>query len=117
MIKDRGILFRSYETGQKQKAPLLRPKKSIILWSKGNTEEREAAKHLLPAACQMILNLEVYRFCRSCFNHAQGRSIPPPLGKAEEKARTILLVLTDAIPVNGNGLFPFLFVWFCFLQI
>ena len=34
------------------------------------------------------------------------------MGKAEEKARTLQLVLTDAMPVNGNGLFPFLFVLF-----
>ena len=64
-----------------------------------------------------ILDLETYSFCVFSFCYTNSEPIPPPLGKAEEKARTLQLVPIDAIPVDGNGLFPFLFVWFCFLQI
>jgi len=41
MIKDRGILFRGYETEQKQKTSLLKVNFPLV---KRSTEEREAAK-------------------------------------------------------------------------
>ena len=113
MIKDRGILFRGYETEQKQKTSLLKVNFPLV---KRSTEEREAAKHLLPAACQIILNLETYSFC-FLFFYTKSEPIPSPLGKAKEKAETTQLVLADAIPADGNCLFPFLFVLFVFLQI
>jgi hypothetical protein len=58
-----------------------------------------------------ILDLEMYSFC-FLFFYTNSEPIPSPLGKAKEKARTLQLVLADAIPADWNGLFPFLFVLF-----
>ena len=65
---------------------------------------------MLQAACIMILCLEVHSVFFLLL-HTYREPIPPPLGKAEEKARTTQLVPTDAIPV-WNGFFLLLFVLF-----
>ena len=83
------------------KTSLSRPEKSILPLIERNDEERGGGQEF--AAGRMPNDLESggVQVLSFLFCHAQGRPIPPPLGKAEEKARTTLMVLTDAMPVNG----------------
>ena len=72
--------------------------------------EGEAAKKLLPAACQNNLASGGVQ-CVFLFFHTHCEPIPFPLGKAKEKVRTMQLVPTDAIPVSNS----FLCLLFVFL--
>ena len=64
-----------------------------------------------------ILDLETYSFCVFSFCYTNSEPIPPPLGKAEEKAWTLQLVLADAIPADGKWFVSFPVCVVCFLQI